>query len=290
MSIHPQLFSKSFLLTVAAAFLGACGIVINRLLLVDGENPLNLVLWIGLFAAIPWLVIFFQRRQEFVALTPRYKWGLVIIGVASSIGIQYLQSLALANTSATNFAFLYRTVTVFTIVFAAIFLKEKITRHKWVLAGLILIGSYLLTAKGQQIILSKGDIYSLLMAASAALIANILIKHTISKMHPDLSGAVVQVVATCSLLTLSLSTKVFYIPQNMGLILLGGVIAFMQIALRNRAYQTASASFVSMMYSLSPLFVALLSYPLLRERLSPIEMIGGVIIIGAAFAAEKFKV
>ncbi len=287
---HIPKLSKGFIFSVGSSFLWACSIINNRFLLLEGENPLNLALWIGIFVTIPWLFLLFKRRDEYFKLAPRYKWLLVTIGIASSIGIQYLQSLALANTSATNFAFLYRTIIIFTIVFAAVFLKEKITRSKWLLATLILIGTYLLASNGQQIVLTKGDVYTLLMSASAALIANVLIKHTISKMHPDLSGAVTQIIATISLLVLAISMGVLQLPHNYGLIIIGSIISFMAVALRNRAYQHASASFVSMLFSLTPLFVTVLSYPLLHERLSGIEIAGGIIIIGATFATEKLKI
>lgn len=282
--------NKNYILTVTAAFLGACALVNSRSLLISGENPLNIAVWIGLVACIPWLLIFWRRRSEFVSLLPRYKWMLFGIGVASSVGIQYLQVLALAHTTAANFAFLYRTVTVFTIIFAAIFLKEKITVSKWVLAALIVVGSYFLLYEDGKLLLSLGALYTLAMAAAAALIANVLIKHTISKMHPDLSGAVVQVVATTALLSMAWATQVLEMPINWGMVLVGGLLAFAQIILRNRAYAVASASYVSMIYALSPLFVTVLSYLFLQEKLSWLELAGGAIIIGSTVVAHKLRI
>lgn len=282
--------NKNYILTVAAAFLGACALVNSRSMLISGENPLKITAWIGLIACFPWLLIFWRRRSEFVNLQAQYKWMLLGIGIASSVGIQYLQTLALAHTTAANFAFLYRTVTVFTIIFAAIFLKEKITVSKWVLAGLIVVGSYFLLYEDGKLLFSLGALYTLAMAAAAALIANVLIKHTISKMHPDLSGAVIQVVATAALLSLAWSTQVLDLPMNWGLVLVGGFLAFAQIILRNRAYAVASASYVSMIYALSPLFVTVLSYLFLQEKLGWLELAGGAIIVGSTVIAHKLKI
>lgn len=282
--------NKNYILTVAAAFLGACALVNSRSMLISGENPLKITAWIGLIACFPWLLIFWRRRSEFVNLQAQYKWMLLGIGIASSVGIQYLQTLALAHTTAANFAFLYRTVTVFTIIFAAIFLKEKITVSKWVLAALIVVGSYFLLYEDGKLLFSLGALYTLAMAAAAALIANVLIKHTISKMHPDLSGAVIQVVATAALLSLALTTHVLDLPMNWGLVLVGGFLAFAQIILRNRAYAVASASYVSMIYALSPLFVTILSYLFLQEKLSWLKLAGGAIIIGSTVVAHKLKI
>lgn len=283
-------FSKGLIFSLTSAFLWACGIIITRLLLKDGENALNLTVWIYLVTLIPWLFLFTKHTKEFKKLSIKNIGLLIFIGIAGSIGINYLQSLALKNTSAVNFAFLYRTIVVFTIVFAWIFFKEKITRKKLFLLVFILVGSYLLTTKGQNITLSLGDIYTLLMAASAALFANILIKHTISKMHPDLSGSVTSTVAITTLVIFANLIHVFKIPQNLFLVFLGGVIYFTQIMLRNRAYKHATASFVTMIFSITPLFVAILSYPILHERLGLIELIGGIIILSSTILSEKFKI
>ena len=134
-----------------------------------------------------------------------------------------------------------------------------------------------------------GDIYTLLMALSTALIANILIKHTTTKMHPDLSGAVTAIVATVSLFLLSFFTHVVKIPQNIFLIFIMGIIYFFQVRTRNNAYKVATASYVTMIVSLTPVFVSLLSFPLLGERLELIQLIGGILIVSSGFLAEKLK-
>lgn len=288
-----KLFSKvnkGLLFAVTSSFLWACSIVNSRYLLSHGEEPLNLTIWVGLAMVIPWAFLFKKHIKAYKALSPKFKLYLVGIGIASSIGINYLQALALANTSAVNFSFLYRTIVVFTIIFAYIFFKEAITVKKWFLTLLILTGSYLLTTGGQVIALTKGDIYTLLMAASAALVANILIKHTVSRMHPDLSGSAISIVSAAALLIFGYLSGSLKLPVNILMILVGAAFSFTLTMARNRAYTFSTASFVTMIFSLTPVFVALLSYPLLGERLSPTEIMGGAIIVGSTFLVEKFKI
>lgn len=288
-----KLFShvnKGLLFAVTSSFLWACSIVNSRYLLSHGEDPLNLTIWIGLAMVIPWLFLFKRHISAYKALSPKFKLYLVGIGIASSIGINYLQALALANTSAVNFSFLYRTIVVFTIIFAYIFFKEAFTAKKWILTILILIGSYFLTTGGQVIALTKGDIYTLLMAASAAFVANILIKHTVSKMHPDLSGSAISIVSAVALLLFGYISGALKAPVNILMILVGAAFSFTLTMARNRAYTFSTASFVTMIFSLTPVFVALLSYPLLGERLSTLEIVGGIIIVGSTFFVERFKI
>lgn len=282
--------SRGLVFSLTACFLGAVVIVVSRYLLVHGENPLNLSAWIILFTCIPWLFLFTKHQKEFKRLSKKNIALLIFIGIASSLGINYLQSLALANTSAINFAFLYRTIIIFTIFFAWLFFKEPITPKKIILVISILIGSFLLTSNGQSIVFTQGDIYTLMMAASAALVANILIKHTISKMNPELSGSVTTTVAGASLVTLSLIAGVFTLPQNILLVLLASAFHFVLIIFRNRSYKYASASFVTLIFALTPLFVSILSFIFLGETLSTIEMIGGFLIVGSVFFVERLKI
>ena len=282
--------SKGFIFSLGIAVIWACSLVNSRYLLTLGEDPVSLALWISIFEFIPWLYIFYTHIKEFIALSWQYKLLLLGLGILSSVGIDILQSVALAHTSAVNFSFLYRTVVVFTIILAYFFFKEPITRKKTLLALLILFGSYLLTTNGLGIKITLGDVYTLLYAASAAFITNILIKHTVSKMHPDLSGAVISLITTFMLLSIAITRGPIRVPQHIPFFLLASILSIGVVTVRNRAYQHATASFVTMIVSLTPVFVAFLSYPLLHERLGLVETIGGLIIIGSTFFVEKFNI
>jgi len=281
---------RGFIFSLATSICWALVLVITRFLLLNGENPLNLVVWLNTISLPLWIYLFSRHKNEYHRLSNKDKTLLIIIGILGSVGINYLQSLALKNTPAVNFSFLYRTVVVFTIFFAWIFFKEKITRGKLFIAIIIVFGSYLLTTGGQGLVFGIGDIYTLLMAASAAFIANILIKHTVSKMHPDLSASAIAIVTLISLLILSVITRQLSYPSGIILISLAALISFFQVRFRNRAYQVATASFVTMIVSFTPVFVSLLSFPLLGERLDPIQLLGGGLIVSSGVLAEKLKI
>ncbi|MBI3379161.1 EamA family transporter [Candidatus Gottesmanbacteria bacterium] len=58
---------------------------------------------------------------------------------------------------------------------------------------------------------------------------------------------------------------------------------------KNEIRNKRTSSFITMIVSLTPLFVSLLSFPILGERLKIIQLIGGVFIISSGFLAEKMK-
>lgn len=144
--------NKPLLFTLATSIIWSFSLVNSRYLLVQGENPLNLTVWFLLLSCPLWMLTFKKHRREYFLLSRRIKVLLIFVGVAGSLGINALQSLALANSTAVNFSFLYRTIVIFTIVFAAVFLQEKITKGKLILTVFILLGSFFLTTNGQIII------------------------------------------------------------------------------------------------------------------------------------------
>ncbi len=282
--------SKGLIFSLSTSFLWAVSIVNLRFLMNSGGNVINITFWINLVAAIFWIPFFVKHIRSYLKLSKKYKILLVLIALTSTFGINLLQSLALKYSPAANFAFLYRTVVVFTIILAWMFFKEKITRSKVILTAFILVGSYLLIMKGQQFILTKGDIYTLLMAVCGAFVANILIKHTVAKMHPDISASVISLLTVLTLFPVIFVSQSLSVPNNIILILFGGFIAFLQIATRNRAYKIVSASYITMIVSLTPVFVTVMSFFLLGEKLEPIQIVGGLMIVSSGVLAEKLKI
>lgn len=109
-------------------------------------------------------------------------------------------------------------------------------------------------------------------------------------MHPEVSASVIGIVVAASLLILSLCENTFSVPDLLPYVVLGSIITVGIVLTRNWAYKHATASFVSMVFSLTPVFVAVISFPLLGERLTTLELIGGAIIVGSTFFVEKFKI
>ena len=110
------------------------------------------------------------KQKEAAKKITRYDLTILLgMGLISTVGIGITEALALRYSQAINYSFLIRTVILFTFLFAYIFLGEKLTLKKIVLAIVILFGSYLLIAQGQKLVFSAGDIFTLIEAALIAL-------------------------------------------------------------------------------------------------------------------------
>jgi drug/metabolite transporter (DMT)-like permease len=281
---------SGFLLASATALTWAFSIVTAKHLFNYGENPVNLAFWTTAFAAPVWLFHLFRHKKEFPKLKRKIVFTLFIIGFGNSIGIALVEVLAIRYTTAINFSFLIRSVVLFTIIFSAIIFKEKITFKKIVLACLIIFGSYLLILRGGGLVLQPGDVLTLIEAATIAFVNNILVKFTVSKIHPDLSAAVSYFVGLFFIIVVSLLSQSIKTPVNLLFILLIVVFDIILIQTRNRAYKVSTASFVTMIVSFTPVVVSLLSLSLLNEKMTMLQIIGGLMIVSTGLIAEYVKI
>ena len=143
--------SKAFLYCLIASLGWAVSIVLTRYVLLSGENAYNVAFWTALFALPYWFLMLKNHRQQLKTLTKKDVALLCCIAMISCVGVVIAEMFALKYSPAVNYAFLIRTVILFTFVFAYLFLGEKFTVKKVVLAVLILVGSYFLTTKGKLI-------------------------------------------------------------------------------------------------------------------------------------------
>jgi len=280
----------AFLLSLSAAFLWACQIVIFRYQITLGENPYTLALWSTAIELPFWSSILFRKRSEFSRLTIRTVLAFGVIGFGGSIAIGLMENLAIANTTATNFAFLIRTVVLFTILFSALFFKEPITRKKLVMASTILAGAYLLNIQNGSFSLRTGDIYTLIEAASIAFFTNILVKKLVTRLDPDFTAGATFATGTFFLLIVLWMQKTPLTLQNIWLLMLYSLCNVIFARIRNRAFQHATSTFVTMIMSFTPVFVLIISSVILGERMTIIQLIGGGFIVLTGFIAEYLKI
>ncbi len=280
----------AFFLSITAAFVWAVQIVLFRYQMKLGENPYTLALWSTALELPFWITVLVRKKNELRNLSMRSYGIFAIIGFGSAIAIGLMENLALAHTTATNFAFLIRTVVLFTILFSAIFFKEPITKKKSIMTLTILCGAYFLNIQSGGFHLKLGDSYTLIEAASIAFFSNILIKKMVLKTNPDFAAGLQYVMGSFFLAGVFIYQHTPLLLHNPPLLILYAVIGITFARLRNRAFQHATSTFVTMIMSITPVFVLILSGSVLGERLTPVQLFGGALIILTGFMAEFLKI
>lgn len=282
--------SKGFYFTITASLMWAISIIVTRIVLNSGENAYNFILWVTLFALPYWLFVFSRKINEFKTIGKKGYLILAGIGLISTIGVSIVEVFALKYSPAVNYSFLIRSTILFTIIFAFLLLGEKLTLKKFIIAGLILTGIYFLTTKGKLISFSAGDTFTLLEAMLIALGNSVFGKMATNLMSARLSSSASFLIGVLPIAIIVLFNNAIAIPKSMTLIILSAILSILGMSFRFQAYKHATASYVAMIYSATPVFVLIMSTSLLKEVISPIQLVGGSLIILGGIAVEKLKI
>ncbi|MCU0652758.1 MAG: DMT family transporter [Candidatus Pacebacteria bacterium] len=237
-----------------------------------------------------WLAILANNKNQIRSLEKRDYSILAGIVLVSSITQTLIDMLAIKYTPAINYSFLTRTAVLFTFVFAAAFLAEKLTRRKIAIAAVIVGGAWLLTTGGQSISIGIGDALTILDAALISFGNTILGKMATARMKPMFVVSATAVGAALPEAGLALYLGHTIAVNN---ILLVFSLVFLYLVLnsiRFIAYKYASAAMVASFMSLTPFIVLLLAVPLLGESMSPIQLAGGFLVMAASIFAVKSKI
>ena len=282
--------TQKFKYTFLAALTWAISIVMARYIFGLGENAYNVAFWTTVLAVPYWIYILSRQSKELKESTKQNYLILLGMGLVSTIGVSITEAFALKYSPAVNYAFLIRTVILFTMVFAYLFLGEKFTLKKVILAILILSGAYLLTTKGQLIAFTRGDIFTLIEAALIALGNNVFGKMATNRMSTNLSASGSFLIGVLPLAGLAYFNQAIAMPKSFLLISILTLLYILITVFRFNAYKHASATYVTMVFSFTPVFVSFMAIPILKEVLTPIQIAGGGLIVLAGVAVEKLKI
>ena len=285
-----NIFSKKFTFGFLVAFFWAISIIITKIILKQGENTYNLVFWTILLASPFWYFIFSKNITEFKTTSRKSYWILAGMGLIGTLSVNIVEMFAIKYSQVINYSFLIRSVTLFTIIFAFIFLGEKLTWKKISITLLILTGAYFLTTNGQIIHLSWGDTFTLLEAMLISFGNTILGKMASNRMSSNLSASASSLIAVIPMTLIAFFTGAIALPVAPLLLILLTSSNIMITTCRFRTYKYASASYATMLASFTPVIVLFLAIPILKESISPVQLIGGTLIIAATLLVGRAKI
>lgn len=279
-----------FIYGISAALCWAMTILLYRVILSGGENPYNLTFWTTILALPYWIYTAYKDRFHFRKLQRKDYLLLTAMALVSSIGVGLAEVFALKYSTAVNFSFLIRTVTVFTIIFAYIFLRERITIKKLFLVLILLLGSYFLTTNGKGLHLTRGDLFTLLEALLIAFGTNVLGKLATNKISANTVSSARFMISFFPLILLAFANTTIVIPHQFTLVMIITFLDFLLAILLFQGFKYNTATFMTMIMSFTPVFVSCIAIPFLGESLTSIQLIGGGLIVLSGILVEKFKI
>lgn len=225
-----------------------------------------------------------KRAPVAAYITPGLCMALVVI----------LTNLALQHTAATNVAFLRSLSALLAPALVCIVLKKRYTPKDLALQAFVLLGLYLLCAKGGLSGFGMGEALALLAAltAAGALVFGQQALGAVSAITLTFVQSAVAIAISGAMGALTGSFESLAPPGLPVLAALGYAAAFGTVAgclLQNIALGHISAKLVGMTQSLYPIIVAAVALVLLGEQLTPAGIAGAAIIAACVFLESFLK-
>ncbi|NCB42184.1 MAG: DMT family transporter [Clostridia bacterium] len=203
-------------------------------------------------------------------------------------------NLALNWTSATNVGFLMSLPVIFAPLLAIVILHQKYDFRYLTLQIIVTVGLYLLCCNSGGFTLNKGDFCALItaVALSGALV---FAKKSLESLDAvTISAAQAGVTAFMSLIC-ALVFDDFRVVSHIApaawavIVYLALTCTCIAYVLQNSALAHLSSSTVSMLQCTQPILTAVFSFIILRETLGLRGIMGGLLIIGSALAANLME-
>lgn len=282
----------------------ALQLFVSKLAYNAGAKPVSFTVQAAVVALVVLAIIVLPRNwKELKGISVTALLGVLLVN-AIHFGIGgFLSNSGVALTSAINSGFLVKFALVTTIIFAALIVGEKITLPKVIAALLMLVGSYLLVTNGQLIYPKTGDLL-IIGACIAWSLGNVLIRRILK--GNNISGDIVSLLRPIAGLPVMLLfilaaplypesiSSVFSVPlldfTYIGYVILSGALTALLWLFLNRTLKVATASYMTMMSMMTPVFVSVLAIVFLGESMFLVQMIGAILIIGSGIATHFLKI
>ena len=287
---------------LAFSIIWAIQIVVTKLAFLAGADVLAFTLESTTFAIIAGTILLLPRcRKDLLRVAP-----IALLGILTANAIHngfggFLSNLGTKLTSAINAGFLMQCSTVTTILFAWLFLNEALTRAKVVTVLIILFGSFLLLTNGLMTAPGTGDVV-ILFACCAWSAANVIIRKLLhgTEINPDIISFLRPIAGLPTNIFLfsaydsfagtdffnydfaKSSEEYWYSAAN-------GTLCVLVWFFLNRTLKVASASYMTMLSSLTPVFVAIFAVAFLGEHMSALQIAGGALIVLSGFVVVRLK-
>jgi drug/metabolite transporter (DMT)-like permease len=198
--------------------------------------------------------------------------------------------VSLRLTTATNYTLISRLSVLMTPILAWFILKEKINHKIWPLIFLSMIGFWLLTGDWQKVFYLSGD--------SLAVITALLLSFDFIFQKKALNIIPLEVVAFWRRLISAVMVGSIWLvtPQlgrasinDIGWILLLTMCFYLLSIFMSKAIKSQPVADFNLFISLSPVFVVIIAYLVLQEKLNGIQLIGSGLILMALVGYNLFN-
>jgi drug/metabolite transporter (DMT)-like permease len=237
------------------------------------------------FSAIP--IFSKEKRKEILSISPKMLALIFALSIAFSLALSFSMA-ALKMLEPATVSFLSRFEVVLTVILAYIVLKEKLTIAE-ILGGVVALGGLFILKYKTNIVISHG---ATLMALSALFFASseIIIKKHITQIST--AGFLFfrnLFLIPILYLFIVIRNQTLFLPDSKTL-LLTALAALLLPVIGRATYQMAlkriDISRAALISQSTPIFAAIFAFIILHSLPTPIEWLGGALIIGGVVIVQ----
>jgi len=272
------------LIAISAASFGTLAIF-GRFLYADGLDTFTMLFLRFGLAALLMTVILLVRRDKF----PRGKILLQLIGMGALgyVGQSFSYLSAIKYASAGLVALLLYLYPMFVFVLSALVLREKVTGLKVAALALALVGTALTVDP------EGGQLPGILLSLSAGLIYSvyIIVGTNVMKHVSALQSSVVIFASAAAVYGILMAGNGPHLPAtNVGWINIAGIVlvaTVIPVITFLAGLERIGPTNAAMLSTLEPVVTVLLAGWIFEERLKPIVMLGGALILVAVILLTR---
>ena len=218
--------------------------------------------------------------------------GCLIISLFTAASF-ICSTLALLYTESTIVGFLMSLAVVFTPILSFFVLKQKTSRVLLFIIAVVVLGMYFLCGNIGSFSFGKGELLAVLSAVCGAAMLTYSSRH-VSAVGPFALSAAQSAITSvlCFMVALFFedSSALKYVSAEcwFSVVYLAVACTCIAYSLQNIALDKVSATFVSLAFCTEPIFTAIASFFLLKEKLSLFGWIGSALILTGIVLASIF--
>ena len=273
---------------IAAGILWGCmGIFVRALTAYGFTSPQITAIRLTSAAILLWLFALITKPKQ-LKIHPRDLFWMALLGLASLLAMTMCYFTAIQLTSLSIASILLYTAPAMVLIMSAIFFREKLTAGKLIALILAIAGCVLVSGSSGEDSLSLPGLLTGLGSGFAYALYSIIGKVVLKKYPPmtvttyAFSFAAIGALLVCR--PLQLIRIAAAKPDLLLLILLisiGLLSAALPYNLYSAALQHIEAGKASIMASTEPLVATLCGFLLYKESLTPLQLAGIALILGA---------
>lgn len=227
-------------------------------------------------------------RRTSIAPPATLVFPLVLAGFAFAADVGSFH-IALTGTKVANASFIGNIAPILTVAGGALFFAEHPPPRVWFALALAIFGSWVMAGMAAPAELRYGDLFALCAAVSYATYL-LVIKRVRAKLDGPSATLWSAIVSAIALAAAAMFRGETLLPRSaLGwtiVVLLGVVSHAMGQGLTSVAIGRVPVGVVALVILAQPPFSALIAWAVLGEMMSPLQILGGAVILGAALLAR----